>query len=80
MVRDSHYKLIRPAGGSERLFDLESDPGENTDIATQDSQAAEPLRKALDQWQSNLKEYSFESAEYSVDEATRKNLASLGYM
>src|SRR6185436_9373101 len=41
-VRDRRFKLIRDTReGREQLFDLESDPGERTDVSV-----AEPLRAA----------------------------------
>lgn len=46
-VRDARWKLIHDRrSGRDRLFDLQRDPGERTDVAAEHPQALAPLRAA----------------------------------
>ena len=47
-VRDGRFKLVREAGGRERLFDLRSDPAEDTDVAGSRPETVRRLREQLD--------------------------------
>jgi arylsulfatase len=51
-VRFSHYNAVATQNASARwqLFDLESDPGEATDVSAQNPALVQKLDKAYDSW------------------------------
>jgi arylsulfatase A-like enzyme len=49
-VIEDRYKLARPGGGPTMLFDLESDPGETTDLSMREPARVEQMLAAYDQW------------------------------
>jgi len=80
MVRDQRYKYIRHEKGEEELYDLDVDKSEKNNLVNEDSETLNKLRKTMDEWRSKVSDNSFEAVEYNIDDATRKNLESLGYM
>jgi hypothetical protein len=53
-VQSRHWKLVRLAGQSPRLFDLRKDPLEREDVAAKEERIASSLNRALDQWLDSL--------------------------
>jgi arylsulfatase A-like enzyme len=55
-VRSGKWKLMRPAqpGQPTRLYDLEADPAEKTDVAAANPDAVKRLAEALARWESQL--------------------------
>ena len=50
-VRDGMWKLLMdPGGAREQLYDLDSDPGETTDLAARRHAIRGRLRGQLDSW------------------------------
>ncbi len=80
MVRVGSHKLLRTVDG-DQVFDLSTDPGEETDVAGRDPALDQRLREALGQ---RLEPWApFESLEgdgRDVDRETREMLRALGYM
>ena len=78
-VRTDQYKYVRGSDGSEELYDIVDDPGEEHDRSSTDPERATELDATLTDWLS-----SFEQAEktetVSVDQATEQRLSDLGYM
>lgn len=78
-VRTERFKYVSGSDGTEELYDVVSDPGEQHDIAATNPERATELDATLTEWLA-----SFESAEnegrVSVDQATEQRLSDLGYM
>jgi choline-sulfatase len=73
-LRRGDEKLI--AGTGAELFDLRGDPSESVDIATNDRRAVHTLGDALAQ----LRATAVAATPTTVDDETRRKLASLGYI
>jgi arylsulfatase A-like enzyme len=68
-VRDDDYML----GNDGRLFDLKSDPGQQTDISDQQPDAAEKLRQAVVHWRQNVvKGYNIDNRPFLIGHASYK--------
>lgn len=96
IVQDKRFKLMHVIAGDEQrwvggkgtfmtLYDLENDPGETVDVLEQYPEAAERLRRSLDQiWSaepfSALVDGSDTSPEREMDDETRRQLKALGYL
>ena len=50
-IRLNQYKLIRVKGLGERLYDLDKDPGETTDLQLQQPQIFESMKQELLEWE-----------------------------
>lgn len=78
-VRTERFKYVSGTDGTEELYDVVSDPGEQNDISSTRPERATELDATLTEWLS-----SFERAEtdgrVSVDQATEQRLSDLGYM
>ena len=78
-VRTERYKYVRGSDGSEELYDVVADPGEEHDRSADEPERATELDTTLTDWLS-----SFEQAEtaetVTVDQATEQRLSDLGYM
>jgi arylsulfatase A-like enzyme len=53
-VRDGHWKLVRGAGKSDELYDLEKDVGEKNDVAWANPAVTTRLAAALEAWNKEL--------------------------
>ena len=73
-VRTDQYKFVRGSDGSEWLYDLDSDPGEQDDISADKPQQTAELAADLDQW---LNSFDASEVDGSVDvsDATADRLA-----
>jgi len=96
IVQDRRFKLMNVIAGDEQrwvggkgvfmtLYDLENDPGETTDVLEQFPEAAERLRRSLDQiWSAEpfpaLTDEGATSQQRQMDEETRRQLKALGYL
>ena len=79
MVREGRYKFISNSKGGEELYDLVEDPEEINDLIEREKEVASDMRAKLAHWQS-LNRKAVHEGQAQLDEATRKNLESLGYM
>ncbi|MEZ4319262.1 MAG: sulfatase-like hydrolase/transferase [Myxococcota bacterium] len=61
-IRDGSMKLLSDRGGTPQLFDLESDPGEQVDLSSQDPERVATLQRRYDAWNLQLAAPAFESA------------------
>jgi arylsulfatase A-like enzyme len=81
-IRDERYKLIYDTRtGGEELYDLASDPGEASDIASKEPILAAYYREALHHWVAGLPRPKTGPVEHAT--LTREqceNLKSLGYI
>ncbi|MBM3320960.1 MAG: hypothetical protein FJY73_09825 [Candidatus Eisenbacteria bacterium] len=81
MIRADGWKLIRiptPSGPVYELYDLESDPGETTNLAEQRADILARLLASLEDWRLASETGSFTKTE--IDEETLEGLRSLGYV
>lgn len=78
-IRTDQYKYIRGSDGSQKLYNLWSDPDENENVADSNPDVLNQLNSKLDGWLD-----SFDQAEtagdVSMDEDTRDRLENLGYL
>lgn len=76
------YKLILSTKENDQdagLFDLEKDPGEETDLADKKPQISNNLRGALKQWRKMLLDPLIPKEIKSIDDDTKEQLEALGY-
>ena len=78
-IRTDRYKYIRGSDGNQELYDIESDPGETSDIADSYEDIVARHDMMLDEWLE-----SFETATHtdtvSMNEETKSRLEDLGYL
>ena len=79
-LRSGPHKLIWSSQGDHELYDLSTDPREETDLARERPEEVRRLAEALHGWRSALRKRSTGGQSYEVDPATRKALESLGYV
>lgn len=79
MIREGHYKYILKSNGGEELYDLEKDKREENNILEREKEIGKGLRHKVTQWQSSKSELKYEK-QSSIDEMTKRNLESLGYL
>jgi arylsulfatase A-like enzyme len=88
MLRTDRYKLLRYRDGTEALYDLHRDPGEQHDIAGDGDETSQrahaTLAKRLDQIVETLRtegtSQSGAPAGDRIDDRTREQLRALGYI
>jgi arylsulfatase A-like enzyme len=83
-IRSGRYKLVQvPYAGREELYDLETDPGERTDLLATGGPEAEalagPLREKLEAWAAGARPLP-SRFEPSQREETLERLRALGYL
>jgi arylsulfatase A-like enzyme len=80
-ARLGRFKLVhvprRDAPAHRLLFDVESDPGETTDLAASHPDVVSDLARRLDAW---LAEDTQEDRDYHISPELREALRSLGYI
>ena len=81
-VRDSRYKLVRSSLGTEELFDLDTDPSEENDLASQQPEVTARLGRRLDDAVASWAEWDQEQTPLSEADTLEieKRLADLGYI
>ena len=79
MIREGRYKFISNSNGREELYDLAADRGELTNLIEREQETAADMRAKLTRWRSLNRPVVHEDRA-RLDEATRKNLESLGYL
>jgi hypothetical protein len=73
-------KLIWSSLGEHELYDLASDPREETNLLPERAADAARLEAALLAWREALRAARRGKEDYEMDPATRKALESLGYV
>jgi arylsulfatase A-like enzyme len=82
-LRSSHWKYLKTRDGSEELYDLRADPGETENLAREETEALNELRRRLPEILSALrKEPSLapEKEDAAMDARVREQLKALGYL
>jgi arylsulfatase A-like enzyme len=77
-LTDGKRKLVRTAGGSTELFDLDEDPDETVDVSTRETAAAAEMTATLDAWLEATKAADRETA--APDDDANERLKALGYV
>jgi len=78
-IRTDQYKYIRGSDGSHELYDIQDDPGEQTDLADTKPDVVERLDTTLDEWLDSF-EQTERSKDVSMDDDTKSRLEDLGYL
>ncbi len=79
-ARTLRYKYIHSSTGEEELYDLRTDPGELTNLASVDPSAASAMRQLVEAWRKALSIASPDERQEQIDEGLLENLRSLGYV
>jgi arylsulfatase A-like enzyme len=79
MIRTSRHKLIWHVGKRAELYDLDSDPGETSDVGESHSEIRDALLLELDKWASELPRRIGEPFDAS-DAKALEQLRELGYI
>ena len=78
---DGDWKYLESGAGDRLLFDLARDPGERSNVAADEPERAERMRRALHEWSAALPSPAPAAAPAAeVDAETRRALESLGYV
>jgi arylsulfatase A-like enzyme len=78
-IRMNDYKLIRASDGEIELYDIENDPGEQTDLSDEHQDVVSELESELDDWLECFDQHT-SSADPSVSDKTASRLEDLGYI
>jgi len=79
MIRQGDHKFIKSESGKEELYDIGRDKDERFNKIGEEKIIAAELKKKLLKWQAMNQKIEHEK-QSSVDELTKKNLESLGYL
>ena len=79
-VRTDRWKYILGTDGSEELYDLQSDPGEEADLIDVESAGAAELREQLNLWRAGLSAFEGEAVRGELDNVVAERLRALGYI
>jgi len=79
-IQIGRWKLIASEGGGEELYDLDADPGETTNLASERPEELELLRAPLKAWIAGSWEPARRGVLEGVDENTLRELRALGYI
>ncbi|GAA0471498.1 sulfatase [Halococcus dombrowskii] len=78
-IRTDDEKLIRGSDGTQKFYELQTDPEEVTNLATERSERVDTLETTLDEWLDTF-EHADTSGEVSMTDATEARLEDLGYI
>ncbi|MFC7142146.1 sulfatase [Halosimplex aquaticum] len=78
-IRTEGDKLIRGSDGSERCYDLESDPGETTDVSEHRADTVTELGDALDEWLETV-DAAGDRESVTIGDERKARLEQLGYL
>lgn len=78
-IRTDRYKYIRGSDDSQELYDIQDDPGEQTDLADTKPDVVDRLDTTLDEWLDSF-EQTERSKDVSMDNDTKSQLEDLGYL
>jgi len=79
-IRTEKYKLIHSMNYKSELYDLENDPGEETNIIYEKEDIASQLRQSIDEWRNSFTPAEIQGEEADFDDVARKRLEALGYL
>ena len=82
MIRKGDQKLVVPERGPRRFYDLDADPAETENLATELPEDTARLGAELDIWRSRRPEASGDEPmpEMPIDDSVREQLEALGYL
>jgi len=78
-IRTDDHKLIRGSDGSERLYDLDADPSETTDVSDARPDLVADLTDALDDWLDSV-DAAGDRESVSIGDERKARLEQLGYL
>ena len=80
-ITDTGYRLLHPVtgGGRDELYDLATDPGEQTNLAEQQPEKLATLRAKIEQYLKTPPPADWSSREVELDEMHLEQLRALGY-
>lgn len=78
-IRTSENKLIRGSDGLRRLYDLDADPGEKTNIAAEKEDTVATLEALLDTWLESF-DATLTNDSFSIGAGVRNRLIEMGYI
>ncbi|WP_123538589.1 sulfatase [Halosimplex salinum] len=78
-IRTDEHKLVRGSDGSERLYDLDADPGETTDVSEARPEVVTDLSDALDDWLDTV-DAAGDRGSVSIGGERKERLEQLGYL
>ncbi len=79
-VRTARHKYVVGTDGSEALYDLERDPGENDDRLAREPERAAEMRARLAGWQGSFTAAAPTEPAEELDDEIRRRLQDLGYI
>jgi arylsulfatase A-like enzyme len=78
-IRTDDQKLVRGSDGSTRLYDLDADPGETTDVSDDRPDRVAELADALDDWLESV-DAAGDRESVSIGAERKARLEQLGYL
>jgi len=78
-IRTDDHKLVRGSDGTERLYDLDADPGETSDVADARPDRVADLTDALDDWLDSV-DAAGDRESVSIGAERKARLEQLGYL
>ncbi|WP_336343297.1 sulfatase [Halalkalicoccus ordinarius] len=78
-LRTQNYKIIRGSDGLSELYDIRTDPKEQTDIYEEKKDIYEEYAVTLDNWLASF-EQNQESGDVDISGGTQQRLEDLGYL
>jgi len=78
-VRTSEWKYVREEDGTERLYNLRTDPTERKNLVDESPEKLEELRECLRDHQQMLDETADDLGEVTMEEEVKQRLRDLGY-
>lgn len=80
MIRTDKYKYIWKSNHQHELYDLTSDPSEQTNLIADEPDVARGMIEQLEAWERSLDDKRIETREAEYDDATLQRLRGLGYV
>ena len=78
-VRTNEWKYVREEDGTERLYNLRTDPTERKNLVDDSPEELEELRECLQDHQQMLDETADDLGEVTMEEEVKQRLRDLGY-
>lgn len=78
-VRTNDWKYTRAEDGTEQLYDLSADPGEETNLADEGPEELHELRERLEGHLEELSENTDDLGRVDMDDTVKQRLRDLGY-
>ena len=79
-IRTRELKYLRPLEGRGELYNIESDPGECTNLISLEPHKAVELTSQIDKWRSSFTTAKQAMVESELDRFAKEKLRKLGYL